>query len=167
LVEDLHREVDAQARAVAGRHGARLRCRLGCSGCCVDGLTVFEVEAQRIRAEFSALLRDAEPHPPGACAFLDAAGGCRIYAARPYVCRTQGLPLRYFEELEEDGDIVEHRDICPENADGPPLSTLDDDDCWLIGPFEERLMGIQESEQDPTPPLQRVALRALFNRSGS
>ena len=37
--------------------------------------------------------------PEGACAFLDGEGGCRVYPDRPYVCRTQGLPLRWIAIL--------------------------------------------------------------------
>src|SRR5262245_46152814 len=91
----LHDEVDARAAALAQRHAGRLRCGRGCSACCVDELTVFEVEAERIRRAHTDLLVSGEPHAAGACAFLDAHGACRIYADRPYVCRTQGLPLRW------------------------------------------------------------------------
>ena len=102
------------------------------------------------------------PHPPGACAFLDAAGGCRIYADRPYVCRTQGLPLRWLEE-REDGEWVEYRDICPLNEQGPPVEELELEDCWSIGIYEPRLLDLQEALQGPGPP-RRVALRDLFTR---
>ena len=49
----------------------------------------------------------SEPHPPGACAMLDADGACRVYAARPYVCRTQGLPLRWAERRGMETEILE------------------------------------------------------------
>jgi uncharacterized protein len=32
--------------------------------------------------------------PADRCAALDAAGRCRIYAARPLVCRSHGVPIR-------------------------------------------------------------------------
>ena len=51
-----------------------------------------------IRAEQAELLGKGRPHPPGACAFLDGEGACRVYDSRPYRCRTQGLPLRWFDE---------------------------------------------------------------------
>ncbi|MCG8592236.1 MAG: YkgJ family cysteine cluster protein [Proteobacteria bacterium] len=154
-----HREIDAAAAALAARHADRLQCRRGCHACCVDDLTVFEVEADRIRSAHGELLRTGTPHPPGACAFLGEAGECRIYADRPYVCRTQGLPLRWLAE-DETEEIVERRDICPLNAEGPPLSTLAEDDCWLLGPAEDRLARLQETH--PKGPERRVALRVLF-----
>ena len=93
----LHQEVDVRFQDLARRHGARLHCGLGCTDCCIDGLSVFMVEAEAIREHHGELLEDGEPHPEGACAFLDVEGACRIYEHRPYVCRTQGVPLRWIE----------------------------------------------------------------------
>jgi hypothetical protein len=157
----IHEEVDRAAAALARRHRERLRCGRGCSACCVDGLTVFEVEAERIRAHHRELLASGEPHPPGACAFLDDAGECRIYPDRPYVCRTQGLPLRWLG-LGPDGETVEHRDICPLNEAGEPLEALAPEACWTLGPVEGRLRDLQESKGDGSP--RRVMLRDLFER---
>ena len=112
-LRNLHEEVDRAAGALAERHRARLRCGRGCHACCVDGITVFEVEADRIRAAHGELLASGQPRPRGACAFLGDAGECRIYPDRPYVCRTQGLPLRWV-----DDEAVERRDICPLNEAG-------------------------------------------------
>ncbi len=155
----LHAEVDRQVAALALRHGPRLRCRRGCSDCCVDELTVFEVEAERIQRAASSLLLKGEPHPPGACALLGADGSCRVYPDRPYVCRTQGLPLRWFDELRTGG-VVERRDICPLNVEGPAVEALAEADCWTIGPAEGRLAAIQQ--RFGAGRLERVALRALF-----
>jgi len=154
----LHRDVDEAAGDLARRHAARLECGRGCDTCCVDGISVFEVEATRIRRQHEALLATARPHAAGACAFLDHEGACRIYEDRPYVCRTQGLPLRWFDEAE-DGATVELRDICPLNDDpGLPLEALPAADCWTIGPYESRLAALQA--RNPEAP--RVLLRDLF-----
>lgn len=163
-VEALHAEVDAGVRPLAAQHAARLRCRLGCTQCCVDDLRVFEIEADRIRAHCGDALREA-PHPPGACAFLGDGGACRIYAHRPYVCRTQGLPLRWIDETAgPDGGPAELRDICPLNDDGgPPLESLDAGACWTLGPIESRLAGLAAERDGGTP--RRVRLRDLFRTS--
>lgn len=152
----LHAEIDERVAALAAQHGDRLQCRAGCAGCCVDGLTVFEIEADRIRTHHAALLAKGKPGPAGACAFLDDEGRCRVYADRPYVCRTQGLPLRWFDHDRH----AELRDICELNEPGPPLEALDADDCWLLGPYEGRLAYLQASTNDGQ--LSRVALRDLF-----
>ena len=156
----LHAEIDRKASRLAERHADRLECGRGCAGCCLDGLTVRAVEAERIRSAHGTLLREDQPGPEGACAFLNGEGACRIYADRPAVCRSQGLPLRVLFENDE-GDIEERRDICPLNeVEGEPLDALEEDACWLVGPFELRLEAIDEAFAEEEAP--RVALRSLF-----
>ncbi len=163
----LHDEIDREARALADRHGSRIRCRRGCSACCVDGLTVTRIEALRIRRAYPALLKSESPHPEGSCAFLDSDGACRIYDHRPTVCRSQGLPLRVLFE-NETLEIEERRDICPLNLEGgPALESLDEEDCWLVGTYELRLNQLDERAfEESTEPEDgengRVALRGLF-----
>lgn len=153
-----HEAVDAVAAPIEAANRARLTCAAGCHECCSDGLTVFAIEAALIAEHHPELLAHGEPHPEGACAFLDGAGHCRVYEHRPYVCRTQGLPLRWIDEDEESGELYEARDICPKNAAGPPLEELPADECWSIGPFEEKLAAAQKDGR-------RVALRSLFAQS--
>jgi hypothetical protein len=118
------------------------------------------IEAEMIWQDRPDLLSGGQPHPPGACAFLDISnGGCRIYECRPYVCLTQGLPLHWIDE-DEDGTLLEHRAICPLNLEGVPLNELPESALWLIGPFEIRLANLQ-SEWDEGEQ-QRVPMRALF-----
>lgn len=157
----LHQEVERRAEELAKVHGERLTCARGCSACCLDGLTVFSVEAERIRAAHATLLEKGLPHAAGACAFLDEEGACRIYAERPYVCRTQGLPLRWIDESAE-GLRVERRDICELNEEGDPLTALPERACWTLGPTEARLAAIQKRFQQGGR--QRTPLRELFRR---
>lgn len=154
-VSRFHAAVDEAARPVERANAERLTCAAGCADCCVDGLTVFAIEADEIARHHAAVLEEA-PHPEGGCAFLDAAKRCRIYEHRPYVCRTQGLPLRWLEEDEETDEVFEARDICPRNEEGPPLEELPAEECWSIGPFEERLARRQNDGA-------RVSLRSLFD----
>lgn len=157
-IERFYREVDRAAGRLAKVHAGRLKCRKGCSACCVDGITVFEIEAENIRQTHAELLKTEKPHAAGMCAFLDASGACRIYESRPYVCRTQGLPFRW---TEEDLDrIIEYRDICPLNEAGEPVEDLPEEKCWTIGEFEARLARLQE--ESGAGQMKRVALRELF-----
>lgn len=108
------------------------------------------------------MLESQAPHPKGMCAFLDGEGACRVYDRRPYVCRTQGLPLRWLEE--RDGATVELRDICPLNGAGEPIEELAAEDCWRLGPIEGALAELQVRVQADADgdPLRRVTLRSLF-----
>lgn len=162
-VVDVQKEADAAWSELAERHRGRLQCGLGCTDCCRDEITVFAVEAERIRAAHGDLLASQAPHPVGKCAMLGRRGECRIYDARPYVCRTQGLPLRWLDVDESFESAVEYRDICPLNEAGePPLEELEADECWTLGPLEGRLAELQRRSQPPADELDRIALRALF-----
>ncbi len=155
----IHGQVDVEAARLHAVHRDRLNCGRGCSGCCVDDLSVFEVEARRIQKHCRDVLETQRPHPRGACAFLDDRGACRIYAHRPYVCRTQGLPLRWLENGEKN-ELVEYRDICPLNQEGPDITGLAEHDCWTLGETEANLAQCQR-RLAPGPP-KRVKLRDLF-----
>lgn len=157
-LETIYREVDARALELSQVHHSRLQCERGCSQCCVDGLSVFEIEACHIEQHFGELLESGEPAAEGGCAFLDGAGACRIYSCRPYVCRTQGLPLRWLEE--RDDSMVELRDICPLNDEGTPVENLPEEECWTLGPVEERLARLQALRDGAV--MRRVRLRSLF-----
>jgi len=155
-IETLHQRVDTRAGELERRHAERLVCQRGCAACCVDDITVFQIEADLISTRATEVL-DQPPAPIGRCAFLDEAGACRIYRWRPYVCRTQGLPLRWLEE--DDEALVEYRDICPLNEDGTPIEDLSEDDCWTIGETEGALARLQQETYSSRA---RVSLRSLF-----
>jgi Fe-S-cluster containining protein len=157
-VESLHGEIDLAVKKISNLHESRLQCRRGCRECCMDDISVFEIEADLIRFNHEQLLSSKNPGPAGACAFLDINGSCRIYEHRPYVCRTQGLPLHWLEE--HNGNNIGMRDICPLNDNGTPVENLPEDACWIIGPFEEKLAELQYNTYENS--MRRVKLRDLF-----
>ena len=88
-------KIDDAARAIAERRQADLACKPGCHSCCVGGLSILSVEAFALQEHVDAHGLSSPPSPPpGGCAFLDRGGACTVYEARPFVCRTHGLPLR-------------------------------------------------------------------------
>lgn len=99
---ELTAKVDAFFARVEARHGDDMQCATGCSECCHARLTVTGIEAAAIRAELAgwpadrrtALAANAAAAPPDRCAALDPGGRCLIYAARPLVCRSHGVPIR-------------------------------------------------------------------------
>lgn len=104
----LRDRVDAFADGVQQRRAADMQCRRGCAGCCHAELSVCAVEAAAIREQLDALdeparaalrARAAVAAQAPRCVMLGEEDACAIYAARPLVCRSQGLPLRYPAEL--------------------------------------------------------------------
>jgi uncharacterized protein len=155
----LYEKLNARVTYLSEIHANRLHCSLGCADCCIDDISVSEVEALNIRQHYGDLLSKKSPHPKGACAFLSEDNSCRIYERRPYVCRTQGLPLHWIEE--EDGKTIAFRDICPQNESGTPIEELPEKECWKIGPVEEELSKLQIAITKGT--IKRVKLRDLFS----
>lgn len=171
----LHTETDARFAASTAAIGTPIGCRPGCSACCVDELLVWSIEADaivahwRTRAAEGATLR---VHPVGACAFLDADGRCQVFAARPYVCRSQGAVLRWLEsptapdaigdDRDDDGwddddwdddwgdeaqhgpalETVERRATCEVHLGGVDLDALSHDATFELGAAEQTLVAI-------------------------
>ncbi|MFZ5428971.1 MAG: YkgJ family cysteine cluster protein [Bacteroidota bacterium] len=81
-------------------HRQHMQCRLGCSFCCMD-YSLFPVEfyaiADQLKAEEIRINPEAKSDE---CIFL-VNNACTIYAFRPMICRTHGLPLLY---TNEDGE---------------------------------------------------------------
>ena len=102
---ELVAKVDGFFARVAGRHGPAMQCRAGCAECCLPGLSVTGVEADAIReglgampeverARIRARALQKQQEDGAACSALDDEGRCSIYAVRPLVCRSHGLPIR-------------------------------------------------------------------------
>lgn len=145
----LRQRVDAFSDDVTRRRAADLECRSGCAGCCHVDLSVSAVEAAAIGDHFAQLspadrqslqatlrahlLRAAALDSDPRCVMLRDDDTCAIYAARPLVCRSQGLPLLYPAEvipeaarrgMAEDGRALT---ICPLNftREGAPPARRD------------------------------------------
>lgn len=120
--------VDKLTARLSSQYARHLVCRSGCSGCCRHHLSVFAVEAAAVRQAVDVLpeplrqrltqqahkVLEMEAHgEPTACPML-VDDRCSIYAARPLICRTQGLPL-----LLEADDGEAEVDFCPLNFTAP------------------------------------------------
>lgn len=120
--KDFIKGVDAQVDALLKSHRGHMACGKGCDHCCMD-FSVFPVEfhyiqEQMLKSEFVSpdqpVLTDVTSNR---CALL-MNGACSIYAFRPFICRTHGLPLVY---LNEAGDEME-LSFCERN-----FTDVDDD----------------------------------------
>jgi uncharacterized protein len=119
----LRTRVDAHFDAALARTPAAFACRPGCDRCCHQRFAVFEVEAAPIRRALAQLetadpaLRQrirAQAHDPSAtaCALL-VDGRCSVYAERPLICRSHGLPIAVPDPEDPDGPL--RLDHCPLN----------------------------------------------------
>ena len=117
--------VDALCREIRAVLSGRISCSEGCSSCCT-AITLFPVEAAALNAALEALpdarqaaIRRHVAAHAGAerCPLLED-HRCLLYAARPIICRTHGLPIVFSEGSERKVDC------CPLNlGDGEqPLS---------------------------------------------
>jgi hypothetical protein len=124
--------VDAHAAAVRRRWPTSLQCRRGCDACCRH-LSVFPVEAAALGAALAGLAPGAgealrqRARRMGAdqrCPLLvDRA--CALYAARPLICRTQGLPLLYHLDGRPRVDVCPLNFQAGETLAGEDLLDLD------------------------------------------
>jgi len=111
-------KVDRFCHQVETAFAGEIACRAGCDSCCRH-LSLFPVEAAALietvralpEAERRSLTALAEQADSAPCPLL-AGGLCRLYAARPLICRTHGLPL--LVETETGKQL----DACPRNFTG-------------------------------------------------
>ena len=108
----LTEKVDGFFDRVASREAADTQCASGCSDCCQYGLSATVAEAEAVAdvvaamtdAQRAALQQNIETRQQAAnesdarCVALDANGRCMIYAGRPTVCRSHGVPVRLLDE---------------------------------------------------------------------
>lgn len=128
---ELRSKVDTFFTRVAARYPGQLACAPGCADCCRGELTVTAVEAAGIaravsalapaaRAELARRARDGTP-----CVALDADGRCAVYEARPIVCRSHGVPLRFTEPSPDGKRSLPVLDACSKNFTGMDLAAVD------------------------------------------
>ena len=113
---DLQARVDLICRKIEAEFGPHLACQGGCDSCCRH-ISLFRVEAAALTAAVNGLppeqashvrirARGASPEDP--CPLLEN-GLCLLYAARPIICRTHGLPVLTLQGGKRSVDF------CPRN----------------------------------------------------
>ena len=141
-LQQLAVKIDGFFDRVMQRHPTDMQCASGCADCCMVELSVTAAEAAAVTALVAALATevrdglgararaaapsvgtDAAPAPDRCCA-LDENNRCSIYAARPIVCRSHGVPVRLGGTRPEDITSC-HRNF---TARGPAAA---DADCVL------------------------------------
>jgi len=126
---ELWQKIDAFTARARAAHGAAITCRAGCDACCHRRFSVTGVEADALRRHLDALGEPAREAlraratagDPTRCAALDDDGRCGVYEARPLICRTHGLALRF----RDDRRRLPTLDACPKNYADTDLASLD------------------------------------------
>ena len=118
-IHDYHQLINslaAEITRVAKLHAATISCGPGCSSCCL-AFSVLPIEAACVQEAIASLDRasrerlDRNRAKGDACCPLLIDDLCAIYAARPVICRTQGLPLVYVDAEREAIEVS----ACPLN----------------------------------------------------
>ncbi|MFZ5569162.1 MAG: YkgJ family cysteine cluster protein [Thermodesulfobacteriota bacterium] len=158
-------QIDERCAEILADHGSYIVCRRGCDDCCRH-ISVFAVEAVAMARALSRLSRAdlamfrrqaAAAQPDGPCPLLDQ-GICRLYAARPIICRTHGLPIL----ISQNGNT--RVDFCPKNFTG--LSTLPGNAVLYLERINETLAAINrlftETHLPDLSPLDRFTVAEVL-----
>jgi uncharacterized protein len=93
----LRDELDAHCSSLYEFHAPHLMCKTGCDQCCMD-FGMLPVEFFAIRFEAGERISNGiMPSAEHGCPFLTD-HRCVIYQSRPFICRTQGLPLLFMND---------------------------------------------------------------------
>ena len=131
LVSDLDRLIVTLSQ----RLQSFINCAPGCSPCCRK-FSVFPLEAALIAGSPTPAVRSIGDDEQ--CPLLDD-NRCSIYPQRPLICRTQGLPIGYVDETNEQIEVS----ACPLNfSEDHPFEY---DDLLLLDPFNARLAALNSS----------------------
>lgn len=127
---ELYAKLDAFFNQAKQNYGPTITCKAGCDDCCRRRFSVTSVEAALVLDAIDALpleirrsLQERSFRNESACPLLADNGQCVVYAARPAICRTHGLPIRF--PAEPGVRSLPMIDSCPKNFQGVDLMVLD------------------------------------------
>ncbi|MHB8150392.1 MAG: YkgJ family cysteine cluster protein [Desulfobulbia bacterium] len=154
--------LDAEIARVAQFHAATLSCGPGCASCCRP-FSVLPIEAACVREAIASLdtanrerLGRNRAEGDERCPLL-IDDLCAIYAARPVICRTQGLPLAYVDEERQAIEVS----ACGLNF--PDDHVFAPEDLLFLDPFNIRLAELNQAwcSKQNLDPTTRIPLREL------
>lgn len=170
----LARSVDDAFSAIREKFPTCMECRSGCSDCCRARLSISRVEETLLRrglAQMSEsvrheLARAARDEDREMCPALDSRGRCRVYAWRPLICRSYGVPLRRRREVPlVNPPII---DVCDKNFRNTRLKTLPVADVLDQTDLDAAVAEIdaQYCEQNGLPIGERVPIAQILANPG-
>jgi Fe-S-cluster containining protein len=155
----LREKVDQHSARVLSTYTQRFACRAGCDRCCQSERTVSDVEHASLTEAVAALptgtrARLAAQTSSGCSLLLD--GQCSVYADRPLICRSHGLPLM----------MEGRRDTCPLNFKDLPIAELPEQDLLSVEALTTVLVAVNKlfCEEQGGDTLRRRAVGGLVGR---
>ena len=164
-IEEYHQllaALDAEIARIGKMHGATISCGPRCASCC-QAFSVLPIEAACLRQAISALpsasqarLRRNLAEDPERCPML-IDDLCGIYAARPVICRTQGLPLAYVDEERQAIEVSACKLNFPDDYGFVP------EDLLFMDGFNSRLSELNRAwcHTQGVSPDSRISLREI------
>lgn len=159
--------LDIRCAEVADLHKKNMQCQRGCDSCC-ESIKVFPIEFYAIKKELGDRLGNISNRSFNffrkSCMFLQD-GACIIYNSRPFICRTQGLPLMY-QSIKTDGYEVSH---CQLNFKKVSIDSFTLDTTVFMPDFNSKLflmnqVFVRETDLFKGDIKKRIALYKLKNR---
>lgn len=160
-------DLDVEIARIGEMHAEALSCGPGCAFCC-QAFSVLSVEAACLRKAIADLpavsqgrLGDNLAEDADCCPLLiDEL--CSVYAVRPVICRTQGLPLAYVNADREALEVS----ACPLNF--PDEYVFAQEHLLFLDVFNSRLSEINRAwcllqclDASRRIPLREIARSAL------
>lgn len=156
--------LDAEIMRVAKLHGGTLSCGPGCSSCCL-AFSVLPIEAACLREAIASLppvsrrdllKKNLQGYDDRCPLLID--GLCSVYATRPVICRTQGLPLAYVDEEREAIEVSACGLNFPDDYGFAPEELL------FMDSFNTRLSELNQAwcRKHNLDPVRRTPLRELI-----
>lgn len=163
----LLKNIDERTDSLTTTHEKQMVCKKGCDKCCM-AISVFPVEYYAIREALKEQLGTFTPagtKDEEACLFLKD-HNCQIYAYRPIICRTHGLPILYFNETEEGYELS----LCELNFTDFDFSQFDDQNTLMLDSFNSQLFQInsqfvEQFNEKSYGVTDRIPLKNLFRES--
>ncbi|RJQ79374.1 MAG: YkgJ family cysteine cluster protein [Desulfobacteraceae bacterium] len=159
--------IDAETSRVSQRLSNELRCGPGCNDCCMS-FSVLPLEAAFLAHNLTLNSQTRRQARSAAeisnrCPFL-AGGLCLVYAHRPIICRTQGLPIAYVDE-EREAVIVS---ACELNFPAD-RSSFAEEELLFLDPFNQELAELNSAfaaQRGDKDAIRRIPLRHIASGTG-
>ena len=153
----LRNRLDLDIKRLENMHSSHMQCSKACYHCCMN-FGILPIEAFAIAQTFSNKTAFTKTETNEQCIFL-IHNLCSIYEHRPFICRTQGLPIVY--EVDNQYQLS----VCERNFTSQPDSLFTPDNCLFMDDYNNELyaLNIEFLKHNPQLGLQYDTLIKVNN----